>query len=150
MYDSAHPDWAPSVRLSAASNVQPDGKKLSRYQRDHGRAEVKGRHAAAEALLDLSISDVAQDDVVAQPPEPVDVGGHLPGLNATAATSVSTSDTPSLLESTGNECQRLLTENSLLRQQLRDREISVDSLRDDVQKVRVRVNPNPNPNPVAG
>ena len=108
LYDSAHPDWASSVRLSAASNVQPDGKKLSRYQRVHGRAEAKGRHAAAEALLDLSISDVAQDDVVAQSPEPVEVGGDLPGPNATAATSVSTSDTPSLLESTASECQRLL------------------------------------------
>ena len=137
LYDSAHPDWAPSVRLSAASNVQPDGKKLSRYQRTKGRAEAKGRHVAAEALLDLSISDVAQDDVVAQPPEPVEVGGDLPGQNATTATSVSTSDTPSLLESTASECQRLLTENSLLRQQLRDREISLDSLRDDVRKVRL-------------
>ena len=137
LYDSANPDWAPSVRMSAASNVQPDGKKVSRYQRVHGRAEAKGRHAAAEALLDLSISDVAQDDVVAQPPEPFEVGRDLPGPNATAATSVSTSDTPSLLESTTSECQRLLTENSLLKQQLRDREISLDSLRDDVHKVRL-------------
>ena len=80
-----------------------------------GSRGSENRHSAAEALLDLSISDVAQDDVVAQPSEPVEVGGDLPGPNATAATSVSTSDTTSLLETTANECQRLLTENSILK-----------------------------------
>ena len=83
LYDSAHPDWAPSVRLSVAAKEQPDGKKLRRYQRAQGRAEAKGRHSAAEARLDLSISDVAQGDVVAQPPEPVEVGGDLPGPTTT-------------------------------------------------------------------
>ena len=36
-----------------------------------------------------------------------------------------------------NECQRPLTENAILRHQLKDRELSLDSLRDDVQKVRL-------------
>ena len=58
------------------------GKKPRRYKRVQGRAETKGRHSVAEALLDLWTSDVAQNDVVAQPPGQVEVGGDLPGLDA--------------------------------------------------------------------
>lgn len=76
IYERSHPDWAPTLKLGETKpqkNQAEAESKLKRYQRVVKRREIKEKHVAAKALLEL------KDDLqltCEEPSSPADPYSH--------------------------------------------------------------------------